>query len=561
MSPPRSVWMAARARNAARQGLWIAAFGAVAVIVTLLALVTVPREADRQLRRQIAALPGVADSLPLLQRLDSVRAARTMWERSLAIESASKAGLDTLSLVGSDSAGTDGLTYTPEDSLTDLVSRLRRARQVPLPDSYRLLASALVLRGDRAVAALRDSIDAVEREREGYAALGGPDARYATLTARLAGYGQSLLVLAERRLVNTVFASEVHADSASAAMAATDREAVRDSLAHQVIAAESSLVRVRKQLAVRDSQRVRLEARLTLSTPPIAMLLAALVVGVVVGYAAVLARELRRPSVGDVAEVERLIGAPVLLHTRAADSAPPDRRPLRERPGVPRIVDRDSDTFVLLHLALTGVGDMVTQADVLSDSPIIGAAVALGTAAAAARDSRAVLVVEAGRKNPLLAHVLNAKVRHTADEVRDGLVNVEDAVHVVTLDRDAHIDVLLTEVPRPDRPGLFGRRRAAVVPPVRPVRHRVPAPEAVRATAGAGRVQDDALRALAMRYDLRLHVLDADAEEWPPAADVIICARQGATSLAWLTRVAQHTRSRQQRVRAVVVWSRQDPGT
>jgi len=547
--------MAARARNAAREGLWIAALGAVAVIVTLLALVTVPREADRQLRRRIAALLPVADSMTLVQRLDSLRTVRATWERSLIADSTLMRAADSLTLVQADSL--------MSDTLADLASRLRRAREMPLPDSYRRLAASPLLSGDARVAAALDSLNAVEQEREGNAALGGPDARYAALTARLATLGQTLVTLAERRLANTVFASLTVADSLAAlpeAQAAKD--ALRDSLDRRVARAESALVSARALSLARDSQRVALESRLTLASPPMAMLLAALVVGLVAGYGVVLARELRRPSVGDVVEVERIAGAPALLHRRAGPSTLAERRSLRERPGVPRIIDRDSDTFVLLHLSLTGVGDMVSQADILSDVPIIGAAVALGTAAAAARDSRAVLIVETSREQALLAHVLNAKVRHTVDDVREGRVSAEEAVHVVTLDRDAHIDVLLADTLRPEETGFFRRRRRAAVPPVRTPRRPSPSPGPassgdVNATADPERA---AMQALATRYDLRLHLV-GEAEGWAPARDVIICTRQGVTALSWLARAVHHTRSRQQRIRTVIVWERVLPET
>jgi hypothetical protein len=96
---------------------------------------------------------------------------------------------------------------------------------------------------------------------------------------------------------------------------------------------------------------------------------------------------------------------------------------------------------------------------------------------------------------------------HDTDEI-------EPAVHVITLDRDAHIDILL----------------------------------ASQLTAGV-------TQQLAQRYDLRLTLPNPDdATTW--AGDVVLCARQGLTSLAWLANATRQARRRQQRVRAVVLWSR-----
>lgn len=531
----RSVWIAARARNAARRGVWIAAFGGVAVIATLLVLIAVPREADRQLRKRIAALPTAPDSLPLARRLDSLRATHTALRTRLS------------RVMAFDSSATD--------SLADLSRRLRRVQQVPLAEGYRMLAESPVLRSDPRVIALIDSIEVIEREREAHAALGGPGARYAALTARVAVLGQGLLKLAEERLVNTVYAR----DSAGAYESGQAADSVQlNAITRAMMVEESRLADARRRMAVYDTQRVQLEQRLNVASPPIAMLLAALVVGMAVGYGIVLARELRRPTVGDAAEVERMTGAPVLHHARDTPSTLVDRSRWRERPGVPRIIDRDSDSFSLLHLSLTGVGDLVPDVDILTDTPLLGAAVALGTAAAAARESRAVLVVEATRRHPLLAHVLQAKTRHTVEDVREGRVSAEDAVHVVTLDRDAHIDVLVAVAAALPATGFFRRRRPPVVPAVRPSARVTPIALPGREPQSP-RPPEDLLRQFETRYDLRLHLPDAESDVLPAARDVIICVRQGSTSLAWLSRVVQHTRARQQRLRIAVLWSRDLP--
>lgn len=531
MSRHGSTWIAARARNAARQGGWIAGIGGVAVIATLLALVMVPRELDRQVHLRIASLPVVADSMPVVRRIDSLRV--------------------QLPLVDSVITPAPVVEHTAPDSLSvDLMARITRARTSPLPDSYRELADAPMLRDEPRVRALLDSIDLVDREREAHAALGGPGAQYAGLTARMTALGQALVRLAEQRVATRVFSSitagaTAPPDDVPAVTPDRALALVRDTVHARLARDESLLVSLRERHVELDAERASLEKGLNVALPPFAMLIAALIVGVAFGYSVVLARELRRPTVGDVIEVERLTGAPVLMHVRSAHASPSIERRSRERPGTAPIIDRDSDTFVLLHLALSGVGDVVNDADVLADDPIIGAAVALGISAAATRESRAALVVEWTRQRPLLAHLLRITPKYTLDDVRGGVVGAEEAVHVVKLDRDAHIDVLLAGVSAARRPR---------------VRAEVPAIAGARRDTGEYRSESVSavaeLQRAEHRYDIRLHLVDPTSTEWPAARDIILCARQGSTPLAWLANAMQRAKANEQRVRAVVVWGR-----
>ena len=436
----------------------------------------------------------------------------------------------------------------------------KRARSAPLPDSYRAIADSPLMRDnlltEARVDALVDSIDRVDREREAHAALGGPGARYAALTARLTALGQRLIRLAEQRLAqaqlaharDSMRAAELSRDSGSAPpatplLADSARRTTADSLSRLVAQEETLLTEVRRRATEYAAQRSALESRLNIEVPPFAMLISALVFGMALGYGAVFAREVRWPTVGDALEVERITGAQVLVHSRGTPVAPTARAARRERRFVPRIIDRDSDTFLLLHLALSGVGDAAAEVDVLADDPVLAAGVAMGTAAAAARESRVVLVVESSTRRPLLAHLLRASPKHTRDDVLAGRANPDEAVHVVMLDPDTRIDTMV-----------------AGSSPVRTRRTPRKATNALAATrAPDAPDRDEALHRLEQRYDLRLYLTDPSTIAWSPVRDVVLCARQGSTPLLWLSRTTQHLRSRQQRVRAVVLWSRDLP--
>lgn len=546
----RNAWIAARARNAARRGGWIAAIATVGGIAVLAALVLVPRELDRQLRQRIALLPSAPDSMPIIRRGQSLRSQLQVQERLLsaapsadAVPSRDSTPRDSARLrVGPDSAIAARSRSRPDNVAGDLMARVARARTAPLAESYRALAESPMLKRDARARVLIDSIEVVDREREAHAALGGPGARYAALTARLTALGARLVRLADQQLAqvvpgsvtaartplpNTDSAVQAPGDSTAYRAAVVTRDSTIDALRRDLARQESTLVTARQRLVQYDDRRAALERRLSVDIPRSASLFAALVIGLALGYGVVLARELRRPTVGDASEVERIAEAPVLRHTREAATARVSLGKWRERPGVPRIIDRESDTFVVLHLALTGVGDVVDTVDVLASDPVIGAAVALGTAAAATRESRAVLVVEDSARTPVLARLLHLPARPAMTASRRGPARSDDSIHVVTLDRDAHVDV--------------------------------------RLSARAGASHDSAttrqMPEMDSRYDLQLHLTDADDEARMADAprDVILCVRQGTTPLAWLSRVTRQARRRQQRVRGVVLWSRDVP--
>lgn len=596
MARQRSAWIAARARNASRQGVRIAAMGSIGVVLTLLALVLIPRELDRQVQRRIDALPVAPDTAGIVRALDSLRLTLRAVQRDTVVEpsgarltSALALGADSITdsagrgavALGTTASGTPGAPNAPraDSAVLELMARVTRARNAPLADSYRALGESPLLRGNPRVASLVDSIDLVDREREAHAALGGPGARYAALTAKLTALGQQLVRIAEQRVarhvLSTITAStpstggrtppgamdSARADSvlrvdslgrplaASVEVESAEVTAARarliDSLSQRVTRVDSALTATRDTIARLAAERSALVSRLSATLPPFAMLLAALVIGLAAGYGAVLVREMRRPTVGDLAEVEAITTASVLLHgassrpAHAAGAGRVDRR-RRARPGISAIIDRTSDTFVLLHQSLTGVGDIVARADVISDDATVSAAVALSVAAVAAHESRAALVVERAVTTSPLSALLGATPRFTLGDVRAGRARAEEAVHVVPLDRDAHIDVLLA--PTDHAAALDASADDA---------------SADRASAAlVDAATWTAVREWGEQYDLRLDLVDARASSADAPADLLVCVRQGATSLRWLARVIRQAGLRQQRVRAVLVWGR-----
>ena len=530
MNASRALWIATRARNASRRGWRIAIVGGLAVVATLLVLVLVPREVDRALREQLDQIPQSQDTLPLTQQL----IAMTAEENARAV---APRRVDSLQIAEPAGVPTSGLPIVRDSVDIDLAERLARAREIPLAESFLALAGAGGLSGDKRVQAIADSIEQVNRERDAYAALGGADARYAALTARLATLGQRVMRIAESRLgVDTqsgvadssVGQSPIAVSPGVAIVAAgivqQRRNAARatiavDSAPTRRAAAADSIERARQQLAAvhlsnaaLEKRRESVRARLNVSVPPFAMLLSALMVGLSVGYGVSVVQELRRPTVGDEAEVERMTNARVVVQRTGRNPRQPQPTRRRGEGALPSIISVDESSYPLLHLALTGIGDVAHEVEIIAEHARLATVVAMNVATVAARESRATLVVEDATAPHLLDELLR---RSTGADVASSAASSVSAVTAVVLERDLTVDVL---------------------------RARIPASLRVRETD---------------RYELTLvptgAELPADLVEGR-ADDVIICVRLAATPLAWLTAVTLRARARRQRIRAVLLW-------
>ncbi len=570
---PRAGWISARARNASRRGWRIALVGGLALLITALLLVFLPRGADRAVRAQLDRLAPPIDTIALLARLELLAAQRGQARRadSLRADSAKSGGSSRVaspadrpadstaaSSVRQQSAAsapsdsrpttpalTASVSSAPEDStLGELRLLLQRARDVPLAESYRALAQARALRADRRALALADSIETLHREREAYAALGGADARYAAMTTQLAALGQRLVRLAAVRLRDaqrpvaapgsasidsaattpTDSASDSNQTGAAAVVALTPaavtaaREDEREREDAVRIAEENGvrtqLAFARRENARRAAREQALEARLSRSVPPAAVLLAALVVGASLGYASAMLRELRQPTVSDDTEVERLTATRVI-------SASPVAPRRRGRSTAERSVRDDANAaYPLVHLALTGIGEVARAVQIVAESRTTAVIVAVQVGVVAAAESRAVAIVDLADEPAVVTPLLRERYRLTVPtspsprSSRRG----ERTVTTVMIDRDLAMDVR-------------------------------------RATASSAPETD--------AYDLTLMPQDAVAFSRDPKAvgsDLIVCVRLGETPLAWLSAVVRQASVRGDRVRAVLLFDGLAPG-
>src|SRR4051812_20795069 len=169
---PEPAWLSSRARNAARRPLVI---GTIAIIVTALAIVSIILAPKH--RAQVGPSPTTAiikvDTVPLALALAQSQARVTSAESALVVVRRKVATAATQPAVDS----LDPKTLARHDSLTDVLTELGgligKAESIPLPSSYRALASAPAIFNNARVHALLDSLSEVEKERENYDASGG----------------------------------------------------------------------------------------------------------------------------------------------------------------------------------------------------------------------------------------------------------------------------------------------------------------------------------------------------------------------------------------------------
>ncbi len=560
----RTRWLAARARNAARHSLLIAAVGAVVVIAALLLFVLVPHQVDRALAVQIAAIPTERDTLPLQVAARAARRELSRLETSMAAAAiAIRAGAAGPAAAKRPDSVADARRPLVPDSIVDEVHRqLVRIRQAPLVESYRALADTRLLRDDARVRRLIDSIEQLHAEREAYAALSGPDARYVAMTTRLTQLGQRLTRRAESTYAvaqSSAAATRAGApsDSASAPSLLVVQQPMADSALVQLrTAAADSLARIERALlnavgrnADLRSRQDALRARRQLDNPPMAMLLASLVLGLVLGFAFVLWRELRRPTVGDEQELAALTRTRVIVHRAATASVLAARARRRADAQLPPILQPTDEAWPLLHLTLSRIGDVSRSVEVVADQPVLAGAVALNLSAVAAHESRATVLVDTAPRRGALLSLLPPSVITTASTTGfagsrptdvSALVNTTaaavssrwDAPRSLAIGRDTFIDIVLPRRVRARHSGReleMGHDAAAMA---------------------------NELRLVAAHHDLAVYVTDHDLDQLVPwDTDVVLCARPGITSLAWLSRTMRQLEARGRRVRAVVLWS------
>lgn len=526
-------WMTARAKNASRRYAVMGIIGGLVFIAALIAFVLVPRQATRA---------AVRVSATLEERPDSNRTV-TLRNRAAA-QIATADSLLTLARRTVPPAPTPVADTSPpevvaqRDALAQEVATLNRlierADNAPLPSSYRVLAMIPSIASDAAVQALLDSLTEIERERDAFGTVGGVDPVYVALTSRATAVGRSIQAIAEERRATARQqlallrppaqrpAPRARVDTARflAQRAASQRtygEAVRD------------LAQIRATNARIDSESSRARDLANVGAPPLAMLAAALVLALALGFAASFVFELRRPSIADAREAEQVTGVRVLSVIEPTEFIA--ERSRRQSDIVsPPLIDVVSESYRRLYLHLAATEANVPIVTVAGDDAAIVATVASNIAAAAAYEARSTLLVDVDPATSTIANIFRIPSNPGLAGIIAGASDWPDSIVSTTVGRDRTLDILPSGT----------RKRGTTDPTV------------------AEKIRGDFAR-MERRYDLiviaaPISYVQRGRASIIPGPDVVLCARLSHTRIVRLRATVNALRALDHRIHGLVLW-------
>jgi len=533
------LWMAARARNALRRVVVFGIVGGVVFIAALIAFVLVPRNASRKALAVAAQIEAKTDSSPVVAARDRYLAEVT------AVDSALNAARRAANPVPAPVIDTfPPAVRAQRDSLGAQLATLNRlidrAENAPLPTSYRALAASPEVAADPKVRVLLDSLAGIERDRNAFGAVGTVDPVYLALTSRANAIGRSIQAVADAKrgeirgklaLIRPAPAPVVKpAITVDTARLLAQRATVQQSYSQatrQVDQISSKNLRI-------DRESARARELSNVGAPPWAMLAAAVVLALAVGFAASFGTELKRPHIADPREAEQVSGARVLTVIR-----PPEVVVERSRRQAdieaPPLIDVVSESYRTLYLHIASVEASVPIVTITGDDPGIVATVAANLAASAAYEARSTLLVDVDPTTCSVASVLRIRPDPGLSGIITGSSTWPEAIVPTTIGRDRPLDVL------PSGTRRSGLPEASVVEEVK------------KELARMQRRYDFIIIAAPTSYVQR------SATSIIPAPDVIFCARIAHTTVGGLKTAVDTLRGADMRIHGLVLWDAEMP--
>ncbi len=533
------LWMAARARNALRRVVVFGVVGGVVFVAALIAFVVVPRNASKKALAVASRIEARSDSLPGVAARDRYQTELTRTDSVL--NAARLAAMPVPTPVID--------TFPPavraqRDSLNGELATLNRlidrAENAPLPTSYRALAASPAVAADPRVRVLLDSLADIERERNAFGAVGGVDPVYLALTSRATAIGRSIQGIADvkrgevrgklaliRPIAAPVAKPKILVDTAALL---TQSAAAQQNYA----AAVKQLEQINQRNARIDRESARARELANVGAPPWAMLAAAVVLALAVGFAASFGTELKRPHIADPREAEQVSGARVLTVIR-----PPEVVVERSRRQAdleaPPLIDVVSESYRTLYLHIASVEASVPIVTITGDDPGIVATVAANLAASAAYEARSTLLVDVDPTTCSVASVLRIRPDPGLSGIVTGSATWPEAIVPTTIGRDRPLDVLPS-----------GTRRAGL-----------PEPNTVE------EVRKELAR-MQRRYDFIIiaaptSYVQRSASSIIPSPDVILCARIAHTTVGGLKTAVDSLRGADMRIHGLVLWDAEMP--
>ena len=288
----------------------------------------------------------------------------------------------------------------------------------------------------------------VERDREGFGGTGAADPVYLALTSRAAEIGREIQVAAQARRdslrdqvakLATPIPHQTVAQAPASDTAAWIAE--RDSAQSLVVEANGSLGQARAKAKDYDRQVVAAKEEARLDAPLVALLGAALVFGVALGFGASFFGEVRHPRVSDEHELERLLGARVLATIRPKPRSPERRRRSTDR-DAPAFFDPGADGYQLTYLHVARAGASRLMLTIASEDTAIAAVLATNVAAIAADEARSTIIIDTDSRATPVAAALRI---HAEPGIADVVGRRRDWAEVTSqasVGRDRVIDVI-----------------------------------------------------------------------------------------------------------------------
>ena len=533
------LWMAARARNALRRVVVFGIVGGVVFIGALIAFVVVPRNASRKALAVAASIESRTDSGPTVAARDRYLAELTATDSVL---NATRRALMPVPATVID-------TFPPavraqRDSLGAELATLNRlidrAENAPLPTSYRALAASPVVAADPRVRVLLDSLADIERDRNAFGAVGGVDPVYLSLTSRANAIGRQIQGIADAKrgevrgklaLIRPTPAPVVK----PVITVDTIKLVAQHTTAQQNYAtAVAQLDQINQKNARIDRESARARELANVGAPPWAMLAAAVVLALAVGFAASFGTELKRPHIADPREAEQISGARVLTVIKPPEVVV-ERSRRQADVEAPPLIDVVSESYRTLYLHIASVEASVPIVTITGDDPGIVATIAANLAASAAYEARSTLLVDVDPTTCSVASVLRIRPDPGLSGIITGNATWPEAIIPTTIGRDRPLDVLPS-----------GTRRSGL-----------PEPNVVE------EVRKELAR-MQRRYDFIIiaaptSYVQRSANSIIPAPDVILCARIAHTTVGGLKSAVDSLRGADMRIHGLVLWDAEMP--
>jgi len=533
------LWMAARARNALRRVVVFGIVGGVVFIGALIAFVVVPRNASRKALAVAASIESRTDSGPTVAARDRYLAELTATDSVL---NATRRALMPVPATVID-------TFPPavraqRDSLGAELATLNRlidrAENAPLPTSYRALAASPVVAADPRVRVLLDSLADIERDRNAFGAVGGVDPVYLSLTSRANAIGRQIQGIADAKrgevrgklaLIRPTPAPVVK----PVITVDTIKLVAQHTTAQQNYAtAVAQLDQINQKNARIDRESAHARELANVGAPPWAMLAAAVVLALAVGFAASFGTELKRPHIADPREAEQISGARVLTVIKPPEVVV-ERSRRQADVEAPPLIDVVSESYRTLYLHIASVEASVPIVTITGDDPGIVATIAANLAASAAYEARSTLLVDVDPTTCSVASVLRIRPDPGLSGIITGNATWPEAIIPTTIGRDRPLDVLPS-----------GTRRSGL-----------PEPNVVE------EVRKELAR-MQRRYDFIIiaaptSYVQRSANSIIPAPDVILCARIAHTTVGGLKSAVDSLRGADMRIHGLVLWDAEMP--